>query len=146
MKSKPEEIEIVINRCFGGFGLSPLATKLAVEAGVPHKSYPYDRKDPLNAKDEKLLDLGGGWEVWGRPPMGRGLFCHVIKNKTVFWVTGNDIEMRSHPALVSIVRKMGDDANDACANLEIVRVPADAKVHIEEYDGSEHVAEDHRTW
>jgi hypothetical protein len=25
-------------------------------------------------------------------------------------------------------------------------VPADAKWHVHEYDGLEHVAEDHRTW
>lgn len=53
---------------------------------------------------------------------------------------------RDDPYLVKIVKEMGELANGPCANLKIVEIPADVKWHIAEYDGSEWVAEDHRTW
>ena len=37
-------------------------------------------------------------------------------------------------------------ANGNHANLKIVEIPGDVKWHVEEYDGNEWVAEDHRTW
>ena len=50
--------------------------------------------------------------------------------------------------LVAIVEELGAEANDLCAKLGIVELPDDVagKWHVEEYDGWEHVAEDHRTW
>ena len=53
---------------------------------------------------------------------------------------------RSDPRLVQVVEEMGEAADGGSARLRITEVPADAKWHIAEYDGREHVAEDHRTW
>jgi hypothetical protein len=53
---------------------------------------------------------------------------------------------RSHPELVKIVEEMGEDSFGDFAQLEIVEVPDGVKWHIGSYDGSEWVAEDHRTW
>jgi hypothetical protein len=49
---------------------------------------------------------------------------------------------RTDPRLVEFVENNPNDRK----NLGIAIVPDDVKWHIEEYDGSEHVAEDHRTW
>lgn len=53
---------------------------------------------------------------------------------------------RNDPLLIQVVEELGPKANGACAKLEIVEVPDDVEWEIEEYDGSEHVAEAHRTW
>ena len=53
---------------------------------------------------------------------------------------------RSDPRLVQVVEEMGEAADGGSASLRIVEVPADAKWHIAEYDGQEHVAENHRKW
>lgn len=53
---------------------------------------------------------------------------------------------RDDPYLVQVVREMGRDANGRFAELKIVEIPADVEWGIEEYDGSEWVAEKHRTW
>jgi hypothetical protein len=53
---------------------------------------------------------------------------------------------RDDPDLVAVVRELGDAAGGKCAKLEIVEIPDGVKWQIEEYDGSEHVAEAHRTW
>ena len=53
---------------------------------------------------------------------------------------------RSDPALIDAVETLGEKADGGFAELKIVEVPDDVKWHIEEYDGKEWVAEDHRTW
>jgi hypothetical protein len=53
---------------------------------------------------------------------------------------------RDDPVLVSIVRELGADANGDYAALKIVEVPYGVDWQIEEYDGTEWVAEKHRTW
>jgi hypothetical protein len=53
---------------------------------------------------------------------------------------------RDDPALVSVVRDLGDEAAGNYAELKIVTIPADVLWQIDEYDGWEWVAEQHRTW
>lgn len=93
-------IEIVINDCFGGFGLSKQAIK-------------------------EYLKLKG------------------IKESDDFW--DNDIE-RDDKDLVAVVKKLKDEASGNYADLKIVEIPDGMKWHIHDYDGKEHVAEDHKTW
>jgi hypothetical protein len=53
---------------------------------------------------------------------------------------------RDDPYLIKIVKEMGDSVNGPCANLKIVEIPADVAWLIQDYDGIEWVAEEHRTW
>ena len=53
---------------------------------------------------------------------------------------------RDDPALVQVVEELGDDAAGRYSELRIVEIPDDVEWHIAEYDGLEHVAENHRTW
>ena len=48
--------------------------------------------------------------------------------------------------LVTVVEGLGDKANGSHSKLKVVEIPADVKWQIEEYDGSEHIAEQHRIW
>lgn len=53
---------------------------------------------------------------------------------------------RDDPYLVKIVKEMGSKSGGRHAKLKIVEIPADVEWQIEEYDGSEWIAEKHRTW
>ena len=53
---------------------------------------------------------------------------------------------RDDPYLVKIVRELGMGANGSCANLKIVEVPSGVKWIVQDYDGAEWIAEEHRTW
>jgi hypothetical protein len=53
---------------------------------------------------------------------------------------------RNDKDLVEIVESLGNLANGFCASLRIVEIPDGVEWHISEYDGIEHVAENHRTW
>ena len=48
--------------------------------------------------------------------------------------------------LVYVVETLGEKANTPHSKLKVVEIPADVKWQIEEYDGSEHIAEQHRIW
>ncbi len=48
--------------------------------------------------------------------------------------------------LVRAVQELGEKADGSFARLKIVEIPDDVEWTIEEYDGSEWVAENHRTW
>ena len=53
---------------------------------------------------------------------------------------------RDDPVLIQVVEELGDAASGRYSSLKIVEIPDDIKWQIEEYDGMEHVAEEHRTW
>jgi len=53
---------------------------------------------------------------------------------------------RDDKTLIKVIRELGVKANGMCADLKILEIPENVKWHISEYDGNEHIAEDHRTW
>lgn len=53
---------------------------------------------------------------------------------------------RSDPHLVKTVLELGEQANGRYARLKVVTIPDDVEWTIMEYDGTEWVAEAHRTW
>jgi len=96
--------KIVINGCYGGFGLSKAAC------------------DVLNAMGRR--DSEGD----------------LIDSHTFSY------EGRDDADLVEVVETMGKAASGEYASLHIVEIPDDVKWSISEYDGIEHVCEQHRTW
>lgn len=125
-------MKLVINACFGGFGLSPDAYRwLAEKRGVEchfHKWSGGRIGDTVPIRD-------------GEP---MGIFWHAKDQH------GNHIddmrEDRSNPLLVELVETLGDKASGQCASLKVVEVPDDIRVEIDEYDGNETVREKHRSW
>ncbi len=53
---------------------------------------------------------------------------------------------RNDPLLIQVIEELGEDADGAHAQLKIIDIPDDVSWHVEEYDGYEHIAEDHKTW
>lgn len=90
-------MKVVINRCWGGFGLSEVAlTRYKQETG------------------------------------NDGIF---------YWdIPRNDCD------LVSIVEELGCDSWGEYAELKVVEIPDGIEWTIEDYDGMEKIAENHRTW
>lgn len=147
-KKDPEKVrKIVVNRCFGGFGLSDAAMRRYFEL----KGWPFHYED---RKDYPGLGMGTYWRVppslrpkpienWSAAPLEeRRAYNDAYSEASVY---GGDIP-RDDPALVQVVEELGKNANGRHAELEVVSIPADVKWVISEYDGKEHVAEDYRTW
>ena len=114
---------VVINRCYGGFGLSHEAIMM------------YSELAKLNLKpvEGKFFDL-----------CGYDYYLDGIVGDEYYWYDRNI--KRDDPDLVAVVRELGDKANSRHADLKIVDVPEDVEWEIHEYDGNEWVAEKHRTW
>ena len=119
--------KIAINRCFGGFGLSDEAfEKLLTRKGIAFEKVVNPEKSSL---------LGTSYFNAGHA----GEDDQYLAQYELF-------ENRADPDLIAVIEEMGDAANGWAAEITIVEVPADAQWHVAEYDGLEHVAENHRTW
>lgn len=138
-------MKIVINRCYGGFGLSEEAVKRYFEI-----------------KDQPVWPEKGKFGLityWIVPPDER----MTVKEGADFYRMSDD-ERREHnrlyseqtvcpnhldrddPVLVQVVEELGEKANGGYAELKVVEVPDDVHWEIQEYDGMEKVAETHRSW
>lgn len=110
-------MKVVVNRCYGGFGLSDEA----------YEKY-------LNYKGIKYIKSS-------KKTFGESQY----KVENGEYLSYYNIE-RNDPYLVKVVEELGEKANGAYARLEVVEIPDDIEWEIEEYDGNEWVAEKHRTW
>ena len=146
-------MKIVVNRCFGGFGLSDKAYEKLIEWGVPVRKYTEEKRDPETGlyKGEPLND---GEVIFDREltPPGEDDFndiYHKFKGKTKsasrYWETWTR-NSRAHTLIVRVVEELGEEASSDLASLEVVEIPDDVEWEISEYDGNEHIAEKHRTW
>lgn len=107
--------KVVYNACFGGFGLSDKAFELLLDL----KGIGYDKSDG---------------------PFGRSRYQRK-------GIEGDDgslsyydfCEDRTDPDLITVVEKLGDEANGMCAKLRIENVPPGMQYRIDEYDGNESV-------
>jgi len=112
---------VVINRCHGGFGISPAAQLLYLQRSMTE----YTVED-RESRDETER-YGQLIRVDGVPWDGR----YIARDDTV---------------LVSVIRELGTKSYGQFAKLKIVEVPADVNWVIDDYDGQEWVAEVHRRW
>lgn len=119
--------KIVINRRFGGFGLSDAAVRL------------YAERKGVTLYPEKGITTR--W--WTTPPESRPA-------GDAAWVPAHMLFVDAIPRddldLVAVVEALGKKASDTYAEVGVVEIPDDVAWRIEEYDGYEHVAEVHRVW
>lgn len=140
--------KVAINDCFGGFGLSPKATKRLAElrgrecyfyessyGEGTHEYIPLTDEQAFNDKHRFLImafDVPNAHEI-----NDNSLDKHSLYE--------SDIE-RHDPLLIQVIEELGKEANGSHSKLTIVEIPEDVNYEIEEYDGMEHIAEIHRTW
>ncbi|NDB28149.1 hypothetical protein EB151_01195 [archaeon] len=113
-------MKIVINKCYGGFGLSEEAVLL------------YAKKKGLNliVQRDKGLKIN---------------HYYLNEKKDGNYFSERDIQ-RNDLILIEVVNELGEKADGFCSELKIVEIPDDVEWIIEEYDGKEWIAEDHRRW
>jgi hypothetical protein len=145
-------MKVVLNKCYGGFGLSTEAVKMLIK-----------KNSPLVKKMPYLQYTGGDEEnVFGRTfygarnwkSVGDGFYVlhpieHVLYDEsgTTVWAdrSGN-YENRSHPDLIEVVETLGKAANGPHAELEIAEIPDSVDWEIDDYDGIETAHEKHASW
>lgn len=112
-------MKVVINTCYGGFSISFAAAELLAERG---------NAEAVEWVTDKRADLAEG---------GSTLYnsMHLYDTK------------RHDPLLIAVIEELGvKEASGEHACLSVVEIPDDVEYMIESYDGSEWIAEKHRTW
>jgi hypothetical protein len=142
-------MKVVINRCYGGFGLSHEAVMRYFEIkGII--VYPEQEKGIGSwkfwtywlVKPEDRIESKEGEAFYAMSMEDRRAYNQAHSDQNVY---PRDIE-RHDPALIQVVEEMGDKASGDHAELKVVEIPDDVNYIVEEYDGLEHIAEEHRTW
>ena len=111
-------MKIVVNRCYGGFGLSDKAFEKYLE----YKGIDYDKKENASIfEGNEYYDKNG----------------EII---SYYDIPRDDIY------LVKVVEYFGEEADGGFAELKVIEIPDDIEWEIEEYDGNEWISEKHRTW
>lgn len=127
---------VVINRCWGGFGLSNGAI---VEYARRHGITLYAFRRTTGKWDERVPVLDGestdGWcEFYTAPEPNDGDYYSP------------DIA-RDDPVLLALMDEWGTErVSGSLAELKVIEVPDGVRWEISDYDGMEHVAEQHRSW
>lgn len=130
--------EIVLNKCFGGFGLSPLAlSELCKRKGVDCYVYvesntnkgEYIQTSPIDVPPSK-----GFFTIYINKDLGKVINVYDLSKED--YVDLGDYIPRHDKDLVEVVKKLGDDANGYCADLRVEKISS--KLYkINDYDGSE---------
>lgn len=139
-------MKVVINECFGGFGLSVAAYEKLIEYGVPVQPYVEQTRDPLTHRFNATSN-NEGEVIFDRTLTPRDSFCdkthiRVMGRYWDCWTRGS----RTHPLIIKVVEELGAEANGDFAKLKVVTIPDDVEYTIEDYDGNEHIAEVYQTW
>lgn len=125
--------KIVVSTCHGGFGLS----RDAFTEWCRRKDF-----GMVTTEDRGTFEVY--WAVTYRPFDETPEIYDKHKHADML-ISARDIQ-RDDPDLVAVVEEMGERANDDFSCLKIVEIPSDVSWQIDEYDGAEWVAEQHRRW
>jgi len=150
--------KIVINRCFGGFSLSPYAVKRLAE--LQGRECYFFKQETIDDFTPTEIDMIGNhlfWSAFDTKDLSfmdkENEWCQMSSDARKEYneryrqhYLGNRDRERDNPLLIQVVEELGAAANGRCADLKIVEIPDDVEWTIEEYDGLEHIAEKHRTW
>ena len=141
-------MEIVINTCYGGFGLSHEAIMRYAELkGIKLYSYieKRDEKGNLNNKYELYTEQEKPFIIYyATKPLGKNGDFQKNSLKNSF-LHDSEIE-RTDPVLIKVVKELKGKANGRFARLKVIEIPDDIKYEIDEYDGIESIHEQHESW
>ena len=122
-------MKVVINRCYGGFGLSEKAYTRLIKLGMRVTQF----DDKGRFKDETA-------EIFERiKPNGILMGRYGLTDKS-------NPKTRTDQRLITVIEDLGEEANGNLAELEVVEIPAGVKWEIEERYGMERIVEVHGIW
>lgn len=146
-------MKVVINNCFGGFGLSAKAVRKYAElCGFDVFAYADRRmlKNIYDSKDRTIVKLTDEQEeeknhiiYWIKNDLGEETTSEKLNSAE--WFHDRDIK-RNDDSLIKTIKLLKKEANGRCASLKVVTIPDNVDYEIDEYDGLESIHEKHRSW
>ena len=137
-------MKVAYNACFGGFGLSHLATvEYAKRKGVTLTAYEQTKYKHREGVVEYRKDTEGVASMPHYLTKDLGDVISELPNDLYYSESLSD---RCDKDLISIIESFGKKANGSCANLQIEEIPDGAEYEITEYDGNESVEPPRQSW
>ena len=136
-------MKVVINSCFGGFGLSNKGIKRYLELQGKECWFYKQTKHVYNdGKNEYILSDENDDSLF------------VTFNTKYLGEVTNELDddfyygdiSRTDENLIKVVEELGSEANSKFSDLKIVEIPDDVEWEIDDYDGIETIHEIHRSW
>lgn len=129
-------MKVVINKCYGGFGLSDAAQLEIHKRGCDHS---------------KLLApsayFGANHELeMARIAAGHRLFETPVVDGKILDDCHRDNDARKCPVLAAVVSEMGEKANGNYSDLKVVEIPDGVEFVVSDYDGHEAIHQKHEVW
>lgn len=127
--------KIVINKCYGSFGLSEWAIKKLVEIKGLYFYTLDDNMEYLkvdNWEEDRFI---------GESKTSTEINNSKIHHNAIYFKAKRDDK-----DLVELVQNNSEKVNSPYSRLKVVEIPDGVEWEIEEYEGHEWVAEKHRTW
>jgi len=143
-------MKIVLNKCYGGFGLSPKAQELYLKK-IGKKAYFYKQIGYAHNNDEKHIKISTEEAQHNSSisistytkDMGEIITKHVDE---FYWYERFDDD-RNNKELIETIEELGTSvASGHLAKLQIVEIPDGVEWELDEYDGIESIHETHRSW
>ena len=132
--------KVVINKCYGGFGLSEKAVMRYAELkGIKLYRESSEAGSGLAARyylcePEEYNEIFKEAKRTGNYKQSNAMYFNLY-----------NIE-RDDPILVQVVEELGEEVNDDYSELKIVEIPSDLDYEISDYDGVESIHERHSVW
>lgn len=155
--------KVVINKCYGGFSLSPDAVARIAELQgrpcyffhTPIVNGKFSRSFvPLTLEEARKAFVWSAFDVPNPNEMLKKGDWHTMteEERKAQNAVYSEHEIDNRPSerdnahLVQAVEELGEKANGGHAELRVVEIPADVEWTVDEYDGLEHIAQVHNTW
>lgn len=135
--------KVILNKCFGGFGLSKEAYELyAKKKGISVFHYIQE-----NLKKEiytYATDDNRTFDFYFTKDFGDNVYISDEDFKEYF--LNLDEKFREDKTLIEVVEELGEKANAFYSNLKIVEIPDDLDYVIDNYDGIETLHQKVKEW
>jgi len=140
-------MKVVINKCYGGFGLSLKAKREYLKLEGKESFFYSIEYSGSNKKYNKIEieEYKGIFVQTLTKDFGESFQDLSNEDYELYAFYDGDLE-RTDPNLISVVESLGSESNSWASDLKVIDVPDEANWTIEEYDGTEWIAEVHQTW
>jgi hypothetical protein len=119
-------MKVILNKCFGGFGVS--------EMGIRH-----------------CREKGAAWAQWPNSYLKGEFFSEDDGSPSAMtcdsaWVAeGREAGARECPHLIALIES-GAYKDDHCSRLKVVEIPDGVTYEIDDYDGQESIGQPRTVW
>lgn len=135
--------KVILNKCFGGFGVSKEAYELyAKKKGID--VFHYTQANLKNEIYTYATDDNRSFDFYFTKDFGDNVYISNEDFKKYFLNLNEDF--REDKTLIEVVEELGEKTNAFYSNLKIVEIPDDLDYIIDNYDGIETLHQKVKEW